>query len=817
MTRRAILLAVAAALAAGPAAAADNGRGGRGRLTRGLLPAPAGPVRPDRQGDALPPGAVARFGSARLLHGGGIGQLVFSPDGKQLLSVVTGNGSSLKLWEAATGKELARLDRPAEAAAVSPEGWVVVAFGGQGGVWTPANGTFRPFEPNVLPAGTETLDVGPDGRTVAALGSTEAALIDAPTGAVKAAFVVPPTPGRDPHRVRFSPDGRWLAAAAEKTGIWLWDLKTLRRVRTYPAGTDRPEFVFSPDGARLAVATDKVQVYVTDAEEPDDAFEPVDGAALDLRFTADGKELVLLRQDGHVVRVNAKTGKEVATQNPPSPDLSPSAALAPGGVMAALTDSSDRIWVWDPKTGKGPTADRFGVLSDPGFAADGSASCADGLGTVRTFDPKTGAAGKSHKLTEEAGSLLAWDARSGRAVVRAVGTTPREVRLVEAATGKVLAKHPLGDSDQVWAAFQTGSGDRFAVVADGVVTVVDAAAGRAVGSVPVGQPENVHGAVVSPDGRLVAATTEPLSVWEVGTGRRRFEVPAVPDPDGVAFSPDGKLLAAWDGSDLTVFDVRAGAVVRRLRNPGPDAMYRAVAFSPDGSRLAAGGDDGAVVVWDMATGGPVYGLDRHEGSVFGLAFAPDGKTLVTAGDDGTCLVWDVSAPPAARAGVPTAEEAVKLLGATDPEEAHRGMAFLYAKPEEAVRRLGELIPVAQAVDAAKVDRLVGDLGSDEFPVRQTAVKGLEAVGGQAAPALRRAVGKPATPEAAKLAGELLKKADGPAARPADLAAVRAVEVLEAIGTPAALAVLAKWAAGPPGERLTTEAAAVTKRPPKSGR
>jgi tetratricopeptide (TPR) repeat protein len=65
-----------------------------------------------------------------------------------------------------------------------------------------------------------------------------------------------------------------------------------------------------------------------------------------------------------------------------------------------------------------------------------------------------------------------------------------------------------------------------------------------------------------------------------------------------------------------------------------------VAFSPDGARLASAGEDGAVRVWDVATGQEALTLRGHAGPVRRVAFSPDGGRLASAGGDGTVKVWD---------------------------------------------------------------------------------------------------------------------------------------------------------------------------------
>jgi len=116
---------------------------------------------------------------------------------------------------------------------------------------------------------------------------------------------------------------------------------------------------------------------------------------------------------------------------------------------------------------------------------------------------------------------------------------------------------------------------------------------------------------------------------------------------GLAFSRKGEYLATasidgvvhlWDATRLGRGQTPR-TITRRARVP-PAAEV--LAFSPDGRRLAAGGEKNTVKIWDVPSGEELHTLEGHSGDVWVTAFSPDpeGRWLASAGADSTVKVWD---------------------------------------------------------------------------------------------------------------------------------------------------------------------------------
>jgi WD40 repeat protein len=177
----------------------------------------------------------------------------------------------------------------------------------------------------------------------------------------------------------------------------------------------------------------------------------------------------------------------------------------------------------------------------------------------------------------------------------------------------------------------------------GHVTLWDARTLRPAGAL-TGLSADVQAVAFSPDGKSLAAAEvvgerPRFYVWSV----RRRAVTARAQTFAIAslaFSPDGSTIAlsALDGG-TEIRDVRSGRLVERLPTEG---LSRSVAFSPDGKLLAVGQFDGDGQLYSTETWAPLgRRLEAQTQRITNVEFSHDGRTLATSSADGTVQLWDV--------------------------------------------------------------------------------------------------------------------------------------------------------------------------------
>jgi WD40 repeat protein len=192
------------------------------------------------------------------------------------------------------------------------------------------------------------------------------------------------------------------------------------------------------------------------------------------------------------------------------------------------------------------------------------------------------------------------------------------------------------------------AGQRFASVTEQGVCLWDAAGARSGAPLTPDAPENLT-AVTTPAGALVLAAESdagPVCVLgEDGRLRQRLTLPGKTHMHAWAFDPAGTRLAcAWitqrKTKEFALFDLATGLAVVRFA-PIPEEI-RGIAFSPDGRRLATGGDDRLVRVWDAGSGDCLQTFEGHAGLVNSVAFRPDGAAVLSCSVDQTFRQWDLA-------------------------------------------------------------------------------------------------------------------------------------------------------------------------------
>jgi WD40 repeat protein len=807
----------------------------------GALAAPKKPAaRLDPSGDALPTGALFRLGTTRLRHPSRIQALVFAPDGKTLTS--SDYDGRIRLWEVQTGKlRLELAVRPGQHNVFAPGTGAGIAFTPDGAALAVADRpgeVVRLFDPvsgkvlrDLSPLVGAWLAFSPDGKRMFGMNNQNQLLLcETATGKV-----IHRLEGfkRRVQSLAFSPDGKAIAAgddagaAGAISTVVVWDAasgKERCRMSDPKQGWVRG-LAFSPDGKLLASAT-PYHACVWDAHTGKRLTELDRRARNRVFFDPSGKRLIT----GGDVCVWDVGAKKLIRGMGQDYNFAEVAALSPDGkTVASSAVYDERIRLWDVATGRERLAEggHLDEVRSVCFSPDGKriATGSGGDGTIRLWDTASGKESAVRQLKEERNhfsrerNLTVAFSPDGR-FVQAAG------RRWDVATGREVP-HP--SASVPWGRVMAHSLDgRLIALSDRYAGVsVRDAEGRMLYRLPFDRNElirggGVQGLAFSPDARLLATgfakedrlrrlrrdarpASDSVQLWDVTTGKlRRTLRPSFDAPAFLVFSPDSTLLATsryWKDPPQ-LWDVASGREVCKLTGHEEQrhwAEFNPVAFSPDGALLATGGKGNTIVLWETASGKEVRVLRGHERPVRSLAFSPDGRLLVSGGGDTTALVWPVS---------PIGGEAIRpevwvkatptrlwdaLAGA--PAEAYPALWALIAAPDRAVALLRERLQADEVVDADRLARLVADLRSSKFGVRQQAMRELRRLGVRAETALRRGLeGKPEL-EMRRRIEELLAALEARTSSPEELRDLRAVQALERIGTPPAEAALEKLARG----------------------
>jgi WD40 repeat protein len=674
---------------------------------------------------------------------------------------------------------------------------------------------------------------------------------------------------RQLHQLAFSPNNQALASGGIDRTVVIWDIDTTKEFRVLKGHEcDVGTVAFSPDGKILASADLGQEVANPRAPPPPvditirlwqiesgkqlKCLKGHLGTISSLAFTNDGNSLVSGSWDGTVRLWDVNSGKEVRKLMDQAGAIS-AIAVSPDGKSLAAT-AKNSIWFWNLTTGKessecgGHRSPVTLAVFSPGGKTLYSASWDH---TCRIWDTST-----SRELgrfgNRQFFSLPLSFSADGDCLATA-GSDYKDVHVWQLPSGKEFYRLKMGSRGSACCGAFSPDGKTLAtgntdstLSSDNTVSLWELATAREIRHLN-GHQVGLAQLAFSPDGRILVSADRgwlkrkipsTIILWDVASGKelRRISNPRPTILPPITFSPDGKMFTSGSaGQGLILWEVATGK--ERIRWIDSRTYPLCLAFSPDGNMLATGNVDLAppssrdpestdrtIRLMDVFTGKEVCQFKGHSGNILSLIFSPVGNTLASTSQDTTILVWDVAGTLTGRDGA--TEQGTKqgharqvelspkilqslwaALSDDDASKAYEAIGSLVRGGKHSVAFLKDHMPLMAVADPQRLNQLIADLDNADFAKRQQAMEDLAKLAELAQPALEKALASKPSAEVKRRVEPLLEKLRAPITSGPKLRTLRAIEVLEHIGTTKAQEVLQTLAKGAPEALITREAKA----------
>jgi WD40 repeat protein len=543
----------------------------------------------------------------------------FSSDGKYLLTVDSRKiieGGSVKIWDAATGRELKTLinvNSPSyiQDAIYSPNGQLCLVITNSNTNGRPDNGTIRLV--NIEKGNTVTRFRGHTGRI---------------TGAV------------------FSPDGGRVASCSEKI-IRIWDAASGQEIRSIDTATNINTVAWAPNGTNIASGSADGIIKTWDTGTGRELktlakYQDKDGNRLitpsikNLTYSPDGHRIAAYMGNffsSMIVTVDTQMGGELTRISSNSGD---SVVYSPDG-QSILGDGV----LFDAGTGRQIRQFSSGKVSAAAISRDGRrVAIGDDNGIIKIFNFATGRelldirghTAPSNEISYSPDgnyiaaafdtTILIWDTKRGQIINKLTGhggdkkNRNRDpiIKIAWSQNGRLLASSGMDQTVKVWD------------VSNGRCLFTFTELGPA-----DSETEFVQSLGFSPDGKyLVTANNEKsIRLWDAATGRAiRYMAGELSHPvTTVFFSKDGRqLITGGEGYHMKTWNVDNGRLFREMQTFGSDYL----ALSPDGKRLASTKWD-RVSIWDSESGNQVKTIIiSNYDYPLALTYSHDGKRIMVS-------------------------------------------------------------------------------------------------------------------------------------------------------------------------------------------